>query len=81
MPRSRYRALVGGDKRLLGWDQNSSLLADIADDIVVLIFGLSGKKASAENLTRRPKVRSQDVDNHRPRTIADFNVAWFMGQL
>ncbi len=81
MPRSHYRAVVGGDRLLIGWDQNTSLLADISDGIVVLLKGLSGKKATPDDFAPRPKVRTEQDDNHRPRTIADFNVAWFLGQL
>jgi hypothetical protein len=81
MPRSRYRAIVGGDDLLIGWDTNTTLLADISDALVVLLKGLSGGKATSKDLAPRPKVRDEVEDNHRAKTIADFNVAWFLGQL
>jgi hypothetical protein len=80
IPRSRYRALVYGDD-WFGWDRNSSLIADAVDALTAIGLGLSGKKATEAQLTRRPKMRSGEEKERRPRTIAEFDVAWFMRQL
>lgn len=81
IPRSRYAALVR-DNESLGWDRNSTILADIADAVKAIAVGLGGKSLHPDQMTRRPKpITADEDDKRRPATIADFDVAWFMRQL
>lgn len=62
-----------------GWDRNSELMATIADTLAAIAVGLSGKKLTDDLLVPRPK--SQSEKKSRPKTVAEFDVAWFLGQL
>jgi hypothetical protein len=85
IPRSRYAALIRDDESF-GWGVDTHLLADIDDTLTAIIFGLAGKKATTSDLQKRPTPPPDDeakaaAERSRARRVADFDVAWFLGQL
>jgi hypothetical protein len=73
IPRSRFRAAVMHDERILGWGTEAEILADLYDALVdnsVITWKSAGGKASAGQ--RYPRPKPQLVE--QAKTIADFPI-------